>query len=167
MSQIYAFHFHMKHSFRNRELLSFIFVDSVQCMSTIKGSLLPEFRAEMIIKDMNRFVSFILRFDRCFFAEKMFLLWYFLCRLKWFCVTSYMNTLNIQDEIIFVLEIYIVYMHYCDLLTYINQMIYFPFMPPHCIHIFEFLFEKMSSKLFIRLFRNPMNTIYTSFSYRF
>ena len=74
MSQIYAFHFHMKHSFRNRELLSFIFVDSVQCMSTIKGSLLPEFRAEMIIKDMNRFVSFILRFDRCFFCydEKMF-----------------------------------------------------------------------------------------------
>ena len=74
---------------------------------------------------------------------------------------------NIQDEIIFVLEIYIVYMHLCDLLTYINQMMNFSFIPLHCIHIFEFLFEKMSSKLFIRRLRNSMNTIYTSFSYRF
>ena len=68
MSQIYAIHFHIKYSFGNSALVSFIFVDSVQYMSSIKGSLLPEFRAEMIIKSMNRFVSFLLRFDRCFFA---------------------------------------------------------------------------------------------------
>ena len=90
MSQIYAIDCHIKYSFRNSALVRFIFVDSVQCMSIIKGSLLPEFRAEMIFKGMIRFVSFILRFDRCFFCydEKIFPLWYFLCRLKGFCVTS-------------------------------------------------------------------------------
>ena len=141
MSQIYAIHFHIKYSLGNSALVISIFVDSLQCMSTIKGSLLPEFRAEMIIESMNRFVSFILRCDRCFFCydEKMFPLWYFLCRLKWFCVTSLER--NNQDEIIFVLKICIVYMHLCDILTYINRMIYFCFIPLHCICIFEFLFD--------------------------
>ena len=75
MSQIYAIHFHIKYSLGNSALVISIFVDSLQCMSTIKGSLLPEFRAEMIIESMNRFVSFILRCDRCFFAmmKKCFL----------------------------------------------------------------------------------------------
>ena len=107
MSQIYAIHFHIKYSFGNNAFVSLIFVGSVQRMSTIKGSSLPEFRAEMIIKSMNRFVSFILRFDRCFLLKNVPFIVFLMSIEMILCHVLYLEK-NIQDEIIFVLEFRIV-----------------------------------------------------------